>query len=345
MVHFPMRKLPIFFSFDDRYVTPAAVTFESLLSNARPDVYYDLFVLYENISKANQDRLSELVRRHGNATLRFIDVGVAFGRLSVRFNEQNFNLGPGQAGFTKETLFRCLPTLVEDFDGYDVILYSDVDVCIVDDISDIFEEKLGDSYLAGCRLPARYADQVQHVPERFRPGYFAGGIWLMNLRQMRADNLTARVIAIMRDPPFRLIWNDQDVMNLACETRVTSLSYRYCSIPRWKTEFRAAGYADAHYPSGELREALFRPKIVHYAANKPWDGPCDDDELWHFWHTRTGFPTSPSNPKASENISAYFLKYLKLPTCFVRAQFRRGELEVKIFGSILRVRLKKIAEQ
>jgi UDP-glucose:(galactosyl)LPS alpha-1,2-glucosyltransferase len=340
-----MKKLPIFFSFDDRYVVPAAVTFESLLTNARPDVWYDLFVLHDDVTTENQRLLDALVRRHGNGQLRFIDVTATFQRLSIYFDEKNYNLGGTTVTFTKATLFRCLPALVQEFDAYDVILYSDVDVCVVDDISEIYEHKLGDNFIAGCRLPKRDAGGVLHLPERFHAGYVAGGIWLMNLRQMRAENLTERIIAIMLNPPFRLIWNDQDVMNLACETRTGHLSYRYCAIPRWKTELKLLGYADEYYPNGELREALYRPKIVHYASNKPWDGPCDDDDLWHFWHSRTGFPALGSADTDEPNVSAYLFKFLRIPARFVRAQFRRGELLIKIFGAVLRIRLRKVGEQ
>jgi lipopolysaccharide biosynthesis glycosyltransferase len=340
-----MRNLPIFFSFDDRYVTPAAVTFESLLSNARPDVNYELFVLYENISQANRDALCELVRRHGNGTLSFIDVGALYNNLELVFDSSRFNLGAGGVSFTKETLFRCLPTLVKEFDRYDVILYSDVDICVVDDISDIFLQDLGSAYLAGCRIPKSFEAGMEHLPPRFRPNYIAGGIWLMNLRQMRLGGVEQKIIGIMKNPPFPLRWNDQDVINLACQPQVAHLSYRYCSMPRWKHELKPMGYVDEYYPSGELREALFRPKIVHYAANKPWDGPCDDDELWHYWHSRTGFPSPVSLFPEGKNVRVYLLKYLKLPDSFVRAQFRRGGLEIKIFGFLVRIRLRNMAEQ
>jgi hypothetical protein len=116
-------------------------------------------------------------------------------------------------------------------------------------------------------------------------------------------------------------------------------------MPRWKHELKPMGYVDEYYPSGELREALFRPKIVHYAANKPWDGPCDDDELWHYWHSRTGFPSPVSLFPEGKNVRVYLLKYLKLPDSFVRAQFRRGGLEIKIFGFLVRIRLRNMAEQ
>ena len=237
-----MKKLPIFFSFDDRYVTPAAVTFESLLTNARPEVFYELYVLHETVSADNQRRLDELVKRHRNAELKFIDVGVLFRSLSVKFDKHSFNLGAGNIGFTKETLFRCLPMMVSEFDKYEAILYSDVDICVVDDISDLYDSKLGDAYVAGCRLPKKFEGGMMHLPERYRPDYIAGGIWLMNLRQMRLDKLHDKIIGIMRDPPFRLLWNDQDVINLACQPQVAHLSYRYCSMPRWKHELKTAGY-------------------------------------------------------------------------------------------------------
>jgi hypothetical protein len=36
---------------------------------------------------------------------------------------------------------------------------------------------------------------------------------------------------------------------------------------------------------------------------------------------------------------------LPIPTRFVRAQYRRGELVLKIFGAVLRIRLRKVGEQ
>jgi lipopolysaccharide biosynthesis glycosyltransferase len=340
-----MRKLPIFFSFDDGYVVPAAVTFESLLTNARTGVFYELFVLHAGLSPANQERLAALVARHGNATLVFLDVGATLQAAGIVFDDRSFCLGEGKAQFTKETLLRCLPTLVPQFDGYDRILYSDVDVCVVDDISEIFEINLGTNYIGGCRMPKRYSGQILHLPGKIQSSYFAGGIWLMNLRQMRADGLTKDIVEIMRNPPVRLLWNDQDVMNLACRDKVTYISYRYCSIPHWKAEFKKTGLHDEHFPSGELSEALFRAKIVHYAATKPWNGPCEQDDLWHYWHSRTGFAPVASKFDKAENVSVYLFKYLKLPTGLVKARFRGGVLEVKAAGFFLRIRLSRFEEQ
>jgi len=338
-----MKPLPIFFSFDEGYVTPAAVTFESLLSNARPEVTYALYVLHEGITPESQRRLGALVERHGNATLTFISVAGVLDSAGIVFDDRSFCLGHESARFTKETLLRCLPTLVPEFDQYDRILYSDVDVCIVDDISDLFTTDLDGRYLAGCRIPAFLADQTAHFPAELRECYVAGGIWMMNLSQLRKDVLGEKILGLMKNPPFRLIWNDQDVMNLACEGKVAFLSYRYCSIPLWRTVLERVDFVDARYPNDELREAMYRPRIVHYASTKPWNGACEGEVLWHFWRRRSGFPEIARRVEQGPNVRAYLFKYIRLPDFFVRSVVRNGEMTVKICEFLFRVRLRRIS--
>jgi lipopolysaccharide biosynthesis glycosyltransferase len=336
------ERLPIFFSFDEGYVTPAAVTFESLLSSARPGVFYELYVLHEGITTESQRRLFALADGHGNAALTFISVAGVIDSAGVVFDDRAFCVGHDKGKFTKETLLRCLPTLVREFQQYDRILYSDVDVCVVDDISDLFKTELEGVYLAGCRIPAFLNAQIGHIPEKIRATYVAGGIWLMNLKMLRQDAMEEKILGLMRNPPCRLIWNDQDVMNLACEGKTAFLSYRYCAIPNWRPILEKVDYVDLHYPNQELREALFRPKIIHFAYVKPWSGYCEGDETWHFWHRRTGFPDVAGQLPRVSGATAYFMKYLKLPRVFVSIAVRDGGIVIKILGFVLRIHLRRL---
>ncbi|MEY3853343.1 MAG: hypothetical protein RI910_2323 [Verrucomicrobiota bacterium] len=338
-----MNTFPVFFSFDEGYVTPAAVTFESLLSSARPGVFYELYVLHECISVESQQRLMALVGRHGNGRLTFISVAGVLESAGIVFDNRYFCLGHDKSAFTKETLLRCLPTLVPEFNQYDRILYSDVDICVVDDISDVFFAELDGLYLAGCRIPAFLADQTAHFPPELRERYIAGGIWLMNLSQLRKDRMGDKILSLMRSPPFRLIWNDQDVMNLACAGKVGFLSYRYCSIPLWRSVLEKVDFVDARYPNDELREAMFRPKIVHYASTKPWSGACEGEQLWHFWRRRSGFPALGARDNPGPNVRAYFLKFIPIPSFLIRSVVRQGEMTIKICEFIFRVKLRGIA--
>lgn len=68
-----MRRIPIFFTFNDNYAVPAAVAFFSLLNRASADVVYDMHVLHHDISEEHQALLGSVVGRFGNATLTFRD--------------------------------------------------------------------------------------------------------------------------------------------------------------------------------------------------------------------------------------------------------------------------------
>jgi lipopolysaccharide biosynthesis glycosyltransferase len=338
-----MNILPVFFSFDNNYVIPAAVTFKSLLVNSKDGNFYELHVIHEDITPENRARLTTLVESHRNACLSFIDAAKALSGLEIVFTDEKFSTGDGKILFTKETLFRCLPTMIPDFDRYDKILYSDVDICVVDDISDLFSLDLSEYYLAGCKCPKFLEYQTEHLPERFAGKYFAGGLWLMNLKKMRQDNLGDRILDIIKNPPFRLIWNDQDIMNLACDLKVKYFSWRYISIPIWNRTLEKLDYDDEYYPDGELYDAMYRPKIVHYAYAKPWKERCAGVELWYFWLNKTNFHETFQRPEEeqaySRRIKVYLFSLISIPSFLIKAKREGSRVIVRVCGFLLNIRV------
>ena len=282
-----MKKIPIFFSFDDNYAAHAAVTFESLLSNANKDIFYELYVLHTKVSVQAEERLQNLLKKHNNATLTFINVE---GLFDIEFNDEHFSTGHDNAKFTIETMYRCLPTFVKELDKYDKIIYSDVDIVVVEDISDLYDIDLENKYIAGVKVPKFLDHQFSHVDKKFLGKYVGGGLLVLNLNKMREDKLGEKILDIINNPPYRLIWNDQDVINLACDLNVTYFSYQYVSIPCWYDLLKNMNYEDEYYPNKEFYNTVFNPKIIHYAAAKPWiDYNCHSSQLWYKWLKKTGY--------------------------------------------------------
>lgn len=54
-----MTRIPIFFTFDNNFVNPAAVAFFSLLNRAKEGVWYEMYVLHHDITSANRKLLTE----------------------------------------------------------------------------------------------------------------------------------------------------------------------------------------------------------------------------------------------------------------------------------------------
>lgn len=282
-----MKKIPIFFSFNNDYAAQAAVAFLSLLSNANKDVYYEMYVLYTDINQENQKKIKETLKHLNNFCLYFI---LLSKKINFEFNNDKFNEGDNNVSFTKETLYRCLPTLIPEFNQYKKIIYSDVDIVVIDDISELFDINLKNNYLAAVKNPKFLEHQIKHLKKLKTTNYFSGGLWVMNLEQIRKDNLTKKIIEIIDKPPMRLIWNDQDIMNIACDNKITYLSYQYVSIPCWFNQLKEVDFKDEYYPNNELYKAMYSPKIIHYAAFKPWNDVFSFRAgIWFYWFNKTTF--------------------------------------------------------
>lgn len=333
-----MQTIPIFFSFDNNYVPQAAVTFESLLIHAKEHIFYKLYVIHSGINTSNINALLVQVSRHGNATLDFIDVS---GKFNINFSDKDFCTGHVGSIFTIETLYRCLPMLLPEFNLYDKIIYSDVDIVIVDDISELASIEISNSYIAGIRLPNFLQHQVNHLPTNIQNTYIGGGLWVMNLKKMREDNIGSIILTILKNPPCRLIWNDQDVINLACSPHIEYISYRYCSIPSWRALLNDLNYEDERYPNKAFYDAMYRPKIIHYAAQKPWaktDRPPLSD-IWYYWLSKTSFAHLFNENIESAKPTVYILNFIKLPLSWVKV--KGNQIKVKFLGFIPLFKIKK----
>ncbi len=114
-----MKTIPIVFAFDNRFEMPAGVCLTSLLENAAPDTFYDIFILHGSESDFSSSRLNSLPGVYPNCRLTFRDVEGAFsGAHEIR-------------GITEATYYKLIvPDVLPE---YDKVLYSDVDVVFRED--------------------------------------------------------------------------------------------------------------------------------------------------------------------------------------------------------------------
>lgn len=275
-----MKSIPIFFSFDNNYVEPAAVAFFSLLNKAKKDVFYDMYVLHSDITEERRNLLLNVVNKKGNAKLSFINTN---NFLSEFWKKESFNFKEGNSNFTVDTIIRCFGARF--FPQYDKIIYSDVDIVVVDDISGIYDIDLNGKYIAGVKNAfSRYSKrELDHLkPEHYEmlhDKYIAGGIWVMNLKKIREDNLEKRMIEVIKDETIVKRWNDQDVINISCEGKVGFIPLNYISYPYLLDILRDPKF-ESDYTRDELYDSIINPKIIHYAASKPWNSNVYHSLVW-----------------------------------------------------------------
>lgn len=308
-----MKNIPIFFTFNNDYTVPAAVAFYSLLNKARDDVFYEMFVLHSDISKENQELLKNVVSMKKNGKLEFINTN---GFLENEWQSGNFEGHQNKNQFTTETILKCFGA--KFFPQYDKIIYSDVDIVVMEDISELFDIDLENNYIAAVRGAFnKYSpDELSHFkPEHYellKDSYFAGGIWVMNLKKIREDNLEQRMIEIVKDDSIIKRWPDQDIINITCNNQVAFVPLNYISYPYLLDLLQKDNFT-SHYSREEMFDSIINPKIIHYAGNKPWHNNAKKAEIWWEIFYYLNLPkTSIFKEIEPSRIEKKYKKYKKL---------------------------------
>lgn len=268
-----MRRIPVVFSIDRNVVTPFVVCVTSLLEHARPDTFYELFVLCNaaGLDDAMREKARCVERISERCSLTFVDVREAFAAAyEVR-------------GITIATYYRLL--MPDLFPACDRMIYADVDMIFRDDLADLYERACaGGELVAGVREMNAFLHNEEF--DRMKdyllsigcdvPNYINGGFLVMNLRAMRQEGIVKR---FMEHAGRQYTCQDQDIINLVCRGRIELLPMRWnhtYSHYMW-THAGPAGFRETY--RSEIEEAE-RVGTVHYSGPKPWNGFCPRYDCW-----------------------------------------------------------------
>lgn len=261
--------IPLAIAFTPNYFVPAATMLRSLLDSSE-DSFKVICLVTEEIPERMQRKLVNL----GEGRLSFEYIPLK-GRLEGIYTDPRY---------TEAASFRLiLPELLPE---YDSIAYIDCDVIVRQDVGKLFRETdLGDNYLA-----AIYEAPIENQAERAKAlgcdpnRYFNSGFLIMNLRQMREEKVSERLLDACRVP--YLEFPDQDALNQVCQGRVLPLSPVYNGIRtffirKYKPDF-VRQYSEALW--NEVQEN----GTIHYTGGKPWNIFSIRFEDW--WKTYDRLP-------------------------------------------------------
>ena len=245
---------PLVIAFTPNYFVPAATTLKSLLDSSSDDDRYEVICLVsEEIPQRQKDKLSALFGER--IIFRYINLA---GRLQGVYVDPRYS---------EAASFRLL--LPEILPEYDKVLYIDCDVIIRNNLAALYRDTdLGDNLLA-----AVYEAPIEHQAERWTAlgcdphRYFNSGFLMMNLKQMRLEGTSRKLIDGLKSD--YLEFPDQDVLNQVCQDRVLALKPIYNSIrtfflPQYKPDFLKQ-YSEADW------DEVQKHGTIHYTGGKPWN--------------------------------------------------------------------------
>ena len=283
MTNTNFNTIPVMHCFDNNYVIPAGVAFYSLLKNSSKDYFYNLYVLHTDITKENQEILTETIKLFPNAKLEFINMNNKFEDL---FKKTTF-----KGHYSKEIYYKFLAPSI--FTQYDKIIIADVDVVYLNDISSIYnglniEE---DFYLYGCQTIAKKNGPIEKFREIYNDKFDTeeikrfitnAGFWVYNLRKMRQDGLEEKFINFAKENVKKIVLPEQDTVNYICYPKIKLMPANAMVTNMGCRDYNDKKYdEDINYSEDEVKLALNNPIQLHYSTNqKPWKTICEKQEIW-----------------------------------------------------------------
>ena len=251
--------IPIILSSDNRYAPQMYVTILSMLQNKKPITIYDFYLMIpETFSSKNKHAITTVINKHS--------CNVNFINMKDKFNDCTMHI----KHITTPTYYRLLAAdLLPQY--YKKCIYLDVDICVLTDLSEMFNIDMGDNYVAGVPAISYWLNNDRTTARLNIPTakhYINAGALVMNLDLIRHDDLTKQFVELSKQ---NFSSQDQDVLNVACFGRIKILPLKYNLMTKYDfTNIENPAFFDI-YGKQEIDNALLNPVVIHYADKiKPW---------------------------------------------------------------------------
>lgn len=257
--------------FDGNFAPYAATTIKSILLHNKNVTFY---LMYDNLKKSDIKKISSMIESH-KEHYHWIDMSGEFNDLFT-------------GNWKSKTLYfpLKLPSICKD----ERVLFLDADTFVLGDLSKFYNQPLDGYYLAAVNDYGMISDlktnnqlklgentvDIKHYFGNIRKWnntdmqrYFNSGMLLMNLDEMRKNNVEKAVMDSLKSNIFA--FPDQDCINYVCHDHVKIVEPKYNFMVIFKSTWSRV--------EEETLERLLpyktekeRPLIIHYLL-KPWRKP------------------------------------------------------------------------
>lgn len=271
-----MNTIPIAFAFDNNLVMPACVCLSSLMMNAKPNTFYDIFILHSVKENLRTEELDKLPLHFPNCRMQYRMVGDWF--------DNAFEI----RGITTPAYYRLLiPELIPE---YDKILYSDVDVIFRDDLSEIYHNTdLSNCYLGGVDSLSNFQPQLCDYYKKLgitAEGIIYSGNLIINSKKIKEDGIVVQFKELAKN---NYIYQDMDVLNIVCRDKIQYMPMAFC-LTTYLSDYAVHNRETllAYWDEQQIEKALTKG-IVHYNGQKPWKGLCPNFDIWWEFYRKSPY--------------------------------------------------------
>lgn len=243
----------IAFSCDNKYIRHCYTAINSLNKNTNYD--FNIFIITSNLNTDNIKFIKKLECGH----CKSIEI--------INIDASQFNIFPLNRKYISiATYYRLLLSNIIPC-NIDKIIYLDCDIMVLGDIAELWDFNFPKHHYALVVEDEGGATQSQRLGLPIEKKYFNAGVIVFNLNRLRKENMLFKSRSILLKYQNKIRLQDQDILNIYFCGRVTyaPLSWNVGTRLYKKNDLKGT------YSEYEWKEAILRPKIVHFTGNvKPW---------------------------------------------------------------------------
>ncbi len=249
--------IPIAMALDDNYLYPTIVAMTSILENASSETKYDFYVMHPaEFKEENKTKLKSLEKKYEKCSINTIDMGNAYKNA----NDRGHITTPA---YYRLSLSDLLPNINK-------IIWLDGDTITNVDLSEMYKIDMNGYYYKG------YLDDNVHAVEDFtneNEHCICSGVMLVNLEELRKDNMVEKFSEFIEKNNERLIQHDQTTINVVAYKKTWILPakfgiYNYHKLEEAEKQSRVYLCKNG-YSKKELRDAYLNPAVLH-CISKTW---------------------------------------------------------------------------
>lgn len=256
--------IPCAFCCNNSYAPYLAVCLASLIANTERKV--KIYIFADGISEENKDRISELKEDHTNIDI--IWSHVVCKNLFAKITD-NTHLE-----------IACGRLLIPDYCDEKKIIYCDTDAIFLGDIAELYNQNLNNNGLGAVPDANVVASPIlsQLIYKRLCLDdlhiYFNSGVLLIDKDYWKENAVSRRLLQIGEHLPQKIVWGDQDILNLGFKSAYTPLDH----IFNYTSRAAVAKGENLHRDEAKIIVRHFE------SERKPWRTPMytREEPLPHF---------------------------------------------------------------
>lgn len=265
-----MDRVNICLACDDNYAKYAGVVIASALANT--DVDINAYILDGGITEEHKKEILSLKSIY-NCEINFVQIDENLF--------EDYKKVKTHAYLSLATYYRLkLPTLLPDVDR---LIYFDCDMVINSSLKDLFNTDMGDSAIAGVR-------DINKRMLKKNPNYVNAGMLVLDLKQMREQNLEEKFLEWTKAHIDTIKMGDQEIINEVEKGKIVIVddewnvqSSNFTNRSSYTNNPKVIHFVARKKPWHFASHSYHRPLYFKYLQLTPW--ALKEDEKF-YWYTK-----------------------------------------------------------